>query len=152
MDNCRLLELLGQAEASTTGEVFREFLRGGVSLMLAAEVSELCGAKYHPSDEAACQRAGSAPGRVLWEGRSEAVQRPRVRRRNDDGSTQEVLLQTYQAAKQPDQLHSAILRALIAGVSGREMHAVHPESYDPANRRRRKSCRYQQLRFRLLQH
>ena len=35
MDNCRLLELLGQAEASTTGEVFREFLRGGVRLMLA---------------------------------------------------------------------------------------------------------------------
>ena len=132
MDYCRLLELLGQAEAGTTGEVFREFLRGGVRLMLAdvmaAEVSGLCGTKYHPADEVACQRAGSAPGRVLWEGRSEAVQRPRVRRRNDDGSTQEVLLQTYQAAKQPDQLHSAILRALVAGVSGREMQAVHPKS------------------------
>lgn len=132
MDNCRLLELLGQADADATGGVFREFLRGGVRLMLAdvmaAEVSELCGTKYHPADEAACQRAGSAPGRVLWEGRSEAVQRPRVRQRNADGSTQEVLLQTYQAAKQPDQLHSAILRALVAGVSGREMQAVHPES------------------------
>ena len=132
MDNCRLVELLGQVEASATGEVFREFLRGGVRLMLAdvmaAEVSELCGAKYHPADEVAFQRAGSAPGRVLWEGRSEAVQRPRVRRRNDGGSTQEVLLETYQAAKQPDQLHSAILRALIAGVSGRELQAVHPES------------------------
>lgn len=132
MDNCRLVELLGQADADATGEVFREFLRGGVRLMLAdvmaAEVSELCGTKYHPADEAACQRAGSAPGRVLWEGRSEAVQRPRVRQRNADGSTQEVLLQTYQAAKQPDQLHSAILRALVAGVSGREMQAVHPES------------------------
>lgn len=132
MDNCRLLELLGQAEAGATGQVFREFLRGGVRLMLAdvmaAEVSELCGTKYHPADEVAFQRAGSAPGRVLWEGRSEAVQRPRVRRRNDDGSTHEVLLETYQAAKQPDQLHSAILRALVAGVSGREMQTVHPES------------------------
>jgi len=132
MDNCRLVELLGQADADATGEVFREFLRGGVRLMLAdgmaAEVSGLCGTKYHPVDEAACQRAGSAPGRVLWEGRSEAVQRPRVRRRTDDGSTQEVLLETYQAARQPDQLRAAILRALVAGVSGREMQAVHPES------------------------
>ena len=29
MDNCRLVELLGQADADATGEVFREFLRGG---------------------------------------------------------------------------------------------------------------------------
>jgi len=132
MDNCSLLELLGQADAGVTGEVFREFLRGGVRLMLAdvmsAEVNQLCGTKYHPADEVAFQRAGSAPGRVLWEGRSEAVQRPRVRQRNDDGSTREVLLETYQAAKQPDQLQTAILRALVAGVSGREMQAVHPES------------------------
>lgn len=56
------------------------------------------------------------------------MQRPRVRRRNDDGSTQQVSLETYQAAKQPDQLHSAFLRTLVAGVSGREMQAIHPES------------------------
>ena len=132
MDQCSLLELLGQVDAGETGKVFREFLRGGVRLMLAdvmaAEVGELCGAKYHPADATACQRAGSAPGTVLWEGRREVVQRPRVRRQHDDGSTEEVPLQTYQAAKQSDQLHAAVLRALVAGVSGREMHAVHPES------------------------
>jgi len=132
MDQCSLIALLGQANASEAGDVFREFLRGGVRLMLAdvlaAEVNGLCGAKYRPADDAACQRAGSAPGHVLWEGKREAVQRPRVRRRKDDGTSEEVSLQTYQAAKQPDQLHAAVLRALVAGVSGREMQAVHPES------------------------
>ena len=63
MDQCNLLELLGQVDAGATGKVFREFLRGGARLMLAnvmaEEVSGLCGAKYHPADEAAFQRAGS---------------------------------------------------------------------------------------------
>ena len=132
MDQCSLIALLGQANPGEAGDAFREFLRGGVRLMLAdvlaAEVSGLCGAKYRPADDAACQRAGSAPGNVLWEGKREAVQRPRVRRRKDDGTTEEVSLQAYQAAKQPDQLHAAVLRALVAGVSGREMQVVHPES------------------------
>ena len=131
MDQCNLLELLGQVDAGETGKVFREFLRGGARLMLAnvmaEEVSGLCGAKYHPADEAAFQRAGSAPGAVLWEGRREAVRRPRVRRKTG-GGTEEVSLETYRAARQPDQLHAAILRALVAGVSGREMQQVHPES------------------------
>jgi transposase-like protein len=132
MDQCSLIELLGQASLSDAGETFREFLRGGVRMMLsdvmAAEVAELCGAKYRPIEGVEFQRAGSAPGSVLWEGRREAVQRPRVRRHNDDGVTQEVPLETYQAAKQPDQLHDAILRALVAGVSGREIQKVHPDS------------------------
>ena len=84
MDQCNLLELLGQANASETGKVFREFLQGGVRLMLAdvmaAEVSLLCGSKYQPDDEAEFQWAGSAPGTVLLDGQREAVKRPRVRR------------------------------------------------------------------------
>ncbi len=131
MDQCNLLELLGQANASETGKVFREFLQGGVRLMLAdvmaAEVSLLCGSKYQPDDEAEFQRAGSAPGTVLLDGQREAVKRPRVRRKSED-STVEVSLETYQAARQPDQLQASILRALVAGVSGREMQAVHPKS------------------------
>ena len=56
MDQCNLLELLGQASVSESGEIFREYLRGGVRMMLAevmsAEVSDLCGVKYHPTEEA----------------------------------------------------------------------------------------------------
>ena len=45
MDYCSLIELLGQVDADDAGEAFREFLCGGVRLMLAevmaAEVSGL---------------------------------------------------------------------------------------------------------------
>ena len=45
-----------------------------------------------------------------------------------DGSTEEVRLRTYESARQLDQLHGMVLRALTAGVSGREMSDVHPTS------------------------
>jgi transposase-like protein len=132
MDQCNLIELLGQASGSEAGEIFREYLRGGVRMMLAevmaAEVAELCGPRYHPSEEATCHRAGSASGYVVWEGNREDVKRPRARRRTEDGSTEEVRLRTYESARQPDQLNAMILRALSAGVSGREMGDVHPKS------------------------
>ncbi len=137
MDQCSLIELLGQASASEAGEAFREFLRGGVRQVIlevmAAEVGELCGAKHHPSEEVGYRRAGSAPGSILWEGNRDEVQRPRVRREKGDGTTQEVRLQTYESARQPDQLHAIIIRSLIAGVSGREMQEVHRES-SPASK------------------
>jgi transposase-like protein len=132
MDQCSLIELLGQASGSEAGEIFREYLRGGVRMMLtevmAAEVAELCGPKYHPSEDAICSRAGSASGYVVWEGNREDVKRPRARRQTKDGLTEEVRLRTYESARQSDQLHAMILRALSAGVSGREMGEVHPES------------------------
>ncbi len=134
MDQCSLIELLGQASGSEAGSIFREYLRGGVRMMLtevmAAEVAELCGPKYHPSEDATCRRAGSASGYVVWEGNREDVKRPRARRKTDGGSTEEVHLRTYESARQLDQLHTMVLRALTAGVSGREMCEVHPESPD----------------------
>jgi len=96
--------------------------------VMAAEVAELCGPKYHPSEDAACHRAGSASGYVVWEGNRQDVKRPRTRRGKDVGSTEEVRLRTYESARQLDQLHTMVLRALSAGVSGREMGEVHPES------------------------
>ncbi len=134
MDQSNLIELLGQASGSEAGDIFREYLRGGVRMMLtevmAAEVAELCGPKYHPSEDASCKRAGSASGYVVWEGNRQDVKRPRARRNKEDGSTEEVRLQTYESARQLDQLHTMVLRSLTAGVSGREMAKVHPESPD----------------------
>jgi transposase-like protein len=96
--------------------------------VMAGEVACLCGVKYRPNEEWGFQRAGSAPGKVLFEGKRQEVQRPRVRRRKGGGVTEEVRLRTYEAAKQPDELHEMVIRALVAGVSGREMKEVHPES------------------------
>ena len=71
MNEVSLLQSLGQVSASETGQVFRDFLRGHVREMIcevmAAEVTQLCGAKHAPS-QSDHYRAGSSPGRVLYEG------------------------------------------------------------------------------------
>ena len=134
MDQSNLIEVLGQASGSEAGEIFREYLRGGVRMMLtevmAAEVAELCGPRYHPSEDASCKRAGSASGYVVLEGKREDVKRPRARRTKEDGTTEEVRLLTYESARHAQQLQAMILRACSAGVSGREMSKVHSESPD----------------------
>ena len=132
MDQFSELQRLGQIDSSEAGRVFREFLRGQVRQSLvnimAEEVRELCGPKYRPAAEADCRRAGVAPGVAIVEGRRQRVARPRVRRTKQDGTTQEERLATYASAQEPGQLDDMLLRAIIAGVSGREMKQVHPES------------------------
>jgi len=132
MDQFSELQCLGQIDSSEAGRVFREFLRGQVRQSLvnimAEEVGELCGPKYRPAPETDCRRAGSAEGVAIVEGRRERVVRPRVRRTKQDGSTEEVGLATYASAQEPGQLDDILLRAILAGASGREMKQVHPES------------------------
>ncbi len=132
MSQSSLFEQLGQVAASEAGGVFRDYLPGAVRQMLvevmAAEVEELTGPKYRPNDDRVHRRAGSAGGQVLYEGRGETIKRPRVRRVAEDGSTKEVQLETYLAAQEPSALQAAIVRALAAGTSSREVSAVYPES------------------------
>lgn len=98
-----------------------------ISDVMAQEVSELCGAKHKPAG-GDCYRNGSSNGRVLVDGQREAICRPRVRRRTEDGGTAEVPLATYQAANCPEQLRESIVSALVAGVSTREVAEVKPNS------------------------
>ena len=92
MDESILLRELGQASSEEAGIVFRAYLRGCVRQMLtdvmAAEVTELCGAKHRPS-ESDHFRAGSSPGRILHELQREEIERPRVRKRLPDGTLTE---------------------------------------------------------------
>lgn len=131
MDECNIFSTLGQVSSSDAGAVFRDFLRGSVRQMIcevmATEVNELCGPKHHPSDSAHF-RSGTSPGRVLVDGEREAVIRPRVRRVDDSGKSHEVLLATYQAACDPQQLAASILQCLASGVSTREVKNVKPNS------------------------
>lgn len=131
MEELSFLRALGQVSAGEAGEVFRDFLRGSVRQMIcdvmAAEVSELCGAKHSP-DGGDKYRAGNAPGRVLIEGDREEVTRPRVRERHSDGTSREVALDSYTAANDPDQLRAQVLQALVSGVSTREVVNIKPNS------------------------
>jgi len=131
MDEVSLLQTLGQVSASETGQIFREFLRGHVREMIcevmAAEVTQLCGPK-HSREGGDHYRAGSSPGRVLYEGEREAITRPRVRRTDASGSSQEVELSSYRVAKDPEQLQSQVVQAIMSGVSTREVESIKPNS------------------------
>ena len=95
--------------------------------VMAAEVTELCGPKHVPSPSDH-YRSGSSPGRVIYEGEREEVVRPRVRRTNGDGTSEEVELASYRAAKDPQQLQTQIVRAIVAGVSTRGVQEIKPNS------------------------
>jgi hypothetical protein len=95
--------------------------------VMAAKVEELTGPKHHPTDDRGHRCAGSADGHVLYAGRDETIQRPRVRRVNKDGSTKEVQLETYLAAQEPSEPDAAIIRTMAARTSSREVAAVYPE-------------------------
>jgi len=131
MNEVSLLEALGQVSASQTGQVFRDFLRGHVREMIcevmAAEVTELCGPKHDPS-YSDHYRAGSTPGRILYEGEREEVVRPRVRQKSSDGTSDEVELASYRAAKDPAQLQSQIVQAIVSGISSRNIKQIKPNS------------------------
>ena len=132
MDQFSEFRRLGQMESSEAGRTFREYLRASVreSLVrvMAEEVCELCGPKHRPTADAEAHRAGSAKGVALCEGRREAIVRPRVRRKKADGASEEVRLATYAAVAEPGQVEEMLVRALIAGASGRDMKHVHPEA------------------------
>jgi len=126
-----LYQSLGQVSSEDAGQIFRDHLRGCVRQMIsevmADEVNELCGPKHKPSDSDHF-RAGSSSGHVLFEGDREDVVRPRVRKRGEDGSSEEVVLATYQAARDPSQLQESIVAALMHGVSTRDVKKVKPNS------------------------
>jgi hypothetical protein len=101
MDDFKLIETLGQVSSSEAGDIFRNFLRGGVRQMIcevmAAEVSDLCGPKHHPNDSGYV-RAGSSSGRVVAYGQREELNRPRVRREDESGNQEEV---NWRPTRQP---------------------------------------------------
>lgn len=131
MNEVSLLESLGQVSASETGQVFRDFLRGHVREMIcevmAAEVTQLCGPKHAPS-AGDHYRAGSSQGRVLYEGQREEVIRPRVRQKSSEGGNEEVELVSYRVAKDPQQLQTQIIQAIVSGVSSRGVEDLKPDS------------------------
>jgi len=120
-----VLERLGQVEAADVGRVFREYLRGvGREMLMKVmtdEVEMLCGPVYYPDPDASCYRAGSAAGYAYMESRRETVQRPRVRQHTDEGTAEEVELQSYRAAQDPSEAHRLLIEAVLAAGSMRKV-------------------------------
>ena len=131
MNDSNLLQTLGQVSSDEAGQIFRDHLRGFVREMIsdvmASEVTELCGPKHQPSSSQYV-RSGSSSGRVLVDGERESVVRSRVRKYGEDGNSNEVVLSTYEAARDPSQLKESILTALRHGVSTRDVEKLNPNS------------------------
>jgi putative transposase len=128
---------LSQAEVGDAGALFREtfraYTREAILSLVEEEVAALCGNKYDPSSESACDRAGSSPGTVYVNGAQERLKRPRVRELDEHGSA-EVSLKTWQAAKDPEEWENAMMQAVLCGVSSRDMARLRTEELQGLSR------------------
>ncbi|MDF3130865.1 IS256 family transposase [Kiritimatiellaeota bacterium B1221] len=123
MDKHIDLNTILQAEATQAATLLsthvRQCARAAILNIIQEEVDLLCGPSHHPNNESAFFRAGSAPSSIYIEGKRQAVSRPRVRERTEDGS-QEVTIKTLQAARDPHEWEDMVHRAILCGVSGRD--------------------------------
>jgi len=123
----RIEGLTGQEQTSMAGQELRLILQGAVRHALRElveeEVAALCGPRYGRDGHGEHYRAGSAPSSVYVQGRKEPMARPRVRRRSGDGD-REVELFSWKAAQDPAQWEESVMRAVLCGVSGRNMASL----------------------------
>lgn len=94
-------------------------LRRVAEQMLLDEVSALCGRSHYPQPGATYRRGGTEAGVCHAQGRREAIVRPRVRRRDADGTEREHVLASYQAMSEPANNAARVVTALRAGMSTR---------------------------------
>lgn len=113
-----------QAESLRLAQMMKEHLRTAVREALYEVVEEevrlMCGPSHRPDADSAFRRAGSANSTVFLDGRREALKRPRVREHREEGSV-EVTLASWQAARDPAQWQEATMRAILCGVSTRDV-------------------------------
>jgi len=114
-----------QEQFLENAEAFRDYIRSQTRRALVEEFEQelrsLCGDPYVRGNDSEYQRAGSAPSFVMTKGGREPMQRPRVRKANADGSTVEVALNSWKLAQSPDEWEDATMRAILCGVSTRNM-------------------------------
>jgi len=113
-----------------THESFREYLqskaREALAQVVAEEVNRLCGPAYGRDTAGELYRAGSAPSYVMLDGRRESFHRPRVRSKGAGGE-QEVKLKSIGLAQDPAQWEETMMRAVLSGVSTRDMPLLRGE-------------------------
>lgn len=85
------------------------------------EVRALCGASHQRGNDSEFVRAGSAPGGFFGTKGYRDILRPRVRRKEQDGTSSEVHLKTYEAGRNAGMLRQAIFDAMVCGVPSRKV-------------------------------
>jgi transposase-like protein len=131
MNDSEVMQRLLQVGKEEARELFdgyvRTAAREAILRVALEEVEALCGPRYERDREAPCYRAGSASSPVYVRGQPEELTRPRVRRREGDGSSVEVFLKTFKVAQDPQSWEDALMAATLCGVSTRDQQRLHPE-------------------------
>ena len=120
--------LQGIQGEETTAQAFQDFMRAEIRStlwsLMKEEVESLCGTSHRPSLDARYRRAGSDDGIMYFDGRKEAIKRPRVRERQADGSEREVGLKTYWQARSPKNIEAQMISFMEEGLSTRSAAKV----------------------------
>ena len=82
------------------------------------EVRRRVGPRHHPDEASGCVRWGQQPGYVMFSGQKVAVERPRVRTRED----QEVPLDSYARLQHDGRRQRAVQEGIVAGLTSRSYH------------------------------
>lgn len=90
-----------------------------IEQFMQAEVEQLIGPKYSRDRRDDMNRWGSQLGSVVLGAQKAPISKPRVRRPLEDGSSEEVPLDTYTAFNNPGTLSQSVLNRMLAGVSSR---------------------------------
>lgn len=128
--NNTLLEILQQSDSTEAGKSLRNWMketaRAAFFTLVEEEVSALCGPKHQPETDGVHRRAGSAQSSIYLDGKKESLKKPRVREKRGPKSF-EVELKTWKVAQNPKEWEEAMKRAILCGVSCREMSELTPE-------------------------
>ena len=123
-----------QVQFHENAAAFRDYIQSLTRKALAEvfehELKSLCGEPYARENNSDYKRAGSAPSYVMTERGREPMQRPRVRKAKADGSSEEVVLNSWKLAQSRDEWEEATMRAILCGVSTRDMPRLRASEFD----------------------
>ena len=93
----------------------RTMVREGSLSIIAQEVTELCGESHHPVG--IYERGGTEPVTIRTSSGKERIAKRRVRMTQEDGTTQEVRLNTYAEVKRSKGMFDEVLEGMCYGAS-----------------------------------
>ena len=105
------------------GEIQNFCLQLGLGVaeqFIQSEVEQLVGARYSREQQNETSRWGSQAGSIIIGAQKAPISKPRVRKLLEDGSSEEVPLESYAAFNNPEALSQAVLNRFLSGVSSRD--------------------------------
>lgn len=97
-------------------DLYGEFIKFMIKLLMEAEVSTKCGEKHERVPNRKFVRHGTQTGSIVMQGGRESIERPRIR---SIDQKQEEKLETYEALTKRNALDQRILANILAGVPTR---------------------------------